>query len=255
MASVPAQPRLDREPGIFETLLIVAGEPVELDAHLERLSLSLASLYPDRRTPDVRPAIEAAVGGIDEGAIRVTVAPSGRRLAVAVDLVEIDPALTLPTDPRPVSLHSLRLPGGLGAHKWADRSPLDAVDVRCDPEAVALIVDRDGTALECSRANVFAVEGDALRTPPTDGRILPGIARARVLDLAGSLGFETREEPLSRGDLLAADEVLLTNSLRGIERARSLDGRELHPRGDAGSRLAAGLRRAWRRGLDRVPRR
>lgn len=248
-----AQPRPDRDLGVFETLLIAAGEPVELDAHLERLGVSLASLYPDRRAPDVAPAVEAAAEGIEEGAIRITVAPSGRRLAVAVDLVAIDPDLMLPADPRPVSLQSLEIPGGLGAHKWADRSLVESADRGTD--ALDLIVDSDGTVLECSRANVFAVSGDALRTPRTDGRILPGIARARVLELAEELGFEAGEESLSREDLLAADEVLLSNSLRGIERARSLDGHELRPRGDAGARLAAGLRRAWRGGLDRVPRR
>ncbi len=46
----------------------------------------------------------------------------------------------------------------------------------------------------------------------------------RVLEIAGALGIETREEPLARDDLLAADEVFLTGSVRGIEPAASLDG-------------------------------
>lgn len=253
MASVSAQPRPDRDLGVFETLLIAGGEPVELEAHLGRLAASLAALYPERRAPDVSAAVEAAADGIDEGAIRVTVAPRGKRLALSVDFVGIEPALLLPDRPRPVALCSLEIPGGLGAHKWADRSLLESADRAAD--ALDLIVDRDGAVLECSRANVFAATGEVLCTPPTDGRILPGIARARVFEIAAALGFEAREEALCRDDLHAADEVLLTNSLRGIEPARSLDGRELLPRGDAGIRLAAGLRRAWRRGLDRVPRR
>lgn len=253
MPSVPAQPRPDRDLGVFETLLIVAGEPVEVDAHLERLAASLAALYPDRRPPDVGAAVGAVAERVDEGGIRITVVPRGRRLALSVDLVEIEPELLLPATPRPVAVRSLEVPGGLGSHKWVDRSLLEAGDRAAD--TLDLILDRDDAVLECSRANVFAVSGNVLRTPPLDGRILPGISRARVLDIAGGLGLEAREEALCRDDLIAADQVLLSGSLRGIESVRALDGAALSPRGDVGARLAAGLRRAWRRGLDRVPRR
>ena len=34
-----------RRHGLFETLLVLDGEPVELDAHLDRLAASLAALF------------------------------------------------------------------------------------------------------------------------------------------------------------------------------------------------------------------
>jgi len=121
---------------------------------------------------------------------------------------------------------------------------------------VPLIFDWDGRLLEASRANAFAAFGRTLVTPPADGRILPGIARARVLALAAGAGFEVREAALLREDLARADEVFLTGSLRGVERVRALDGTALRSVGNASSRVHEALRGAWASaGLDRVPRR
>ena len=64
-----------------------------------------------------------------------------------------------------------------------------------------------------------------------------------------------REEQLSLDDLFAADEVFLTNSVRGVEPVRSIDGREVpsasQPYGhsidvaSAGAGIASALRRRW----------
>ena len=93
-------------------------------------------------------------------------------------------------------------------------------------------MDEDGAVLEASRANLFAVRDGALLTPPLDGRILPGITRGRVIEAAESSGVAVREESLSREDLLAADEVLLTGSVRGIEPVAALDGTPLAGAGE-----------------------
>jgi para-aminobenzoate synthetase/4-amino-4-deoxychorismate lyase len=148
------------------------------------------------------------------------------------------------------------VPGGLGSHKWADRTFLDERQGRLGADAVPVIFDRDGTLLEASRANVFTVMDGTLITPPADGRILPGIARACVLEIAADAGLEAREAELCREDLALADEVFLTGSLRGVERVRTLDGASLKTDGEVTARVAGDLRRAWTRGgLDRVPRR
>ncbi len=68
------------------------------------------------------------------------------------------------------------LPGGLGPHKWIDRDLVAGTE--------PLIVDLSGEVLESGRGNVFIVEGDTLVTPPTDGRILPGVTRAELLRTA-----------------------------------------------------------------------
>lgn len=258
MAPVSAQPRPDCERGVFETLLVVEGQPVELDAHLARLGASLETLFPDRTPPpELVEAVDARARDIALGGLRVTAAPAADgEIDAKIETARIPIERIMPAEPATIDAHSLVLSGGLGDHKWADRAFLDEEEERLGADAVPVIFDRDGTLLEASRANVFAVAGRTVLTPPADGRILPGIARACVLEIAAKAGFETREAELSRDDLVAADEVFLTGSLRGVERVRALDGTELKTEGEVTARVAAELRRVWaHRGLDRVPRR
>ena len=115
---------------------------------------------------------------------------------------------------RPARLVPYALPGGLGAHKWRDRRLLDALGAH-RPGTVPLLVDTDGCVLEAAYANVWIREGDALITPPVDGRILPGVTRAAVL--AQSPG--AREEPVKLTRLEHADAIFLTSSIAGRHEA------------------------------------
>ncbi|HEX7244275.1 MAG TPA: aminotransferase class IV [Solirubrobacterales bacterium] len=253
-----AQRRPDRQRGVFETLLVLDGEPVELGAHLARLSASLDALFPHRgQALELADEIEAAAAGIARGGLRITVAPdAGDAFATVVAPVAIDPRQVLPPTPPEVETRAVVLPGGLGGHKWADRALLDETCADSGGGAVPLVFDWDGRLLEASRANAFAAFGRTLVTPPTDGRILPGIARARAMQVAAEAGFEVREAALLREDLVRADEVFLTGSLRGVERVCALDGADLRGAGKASSRVHDALRRTWASaGLDRVPRR
>ncbi|HET9162276.1 MAG TPA: aminotransferase class IV [Solirubrobacterales bacterium] len=252
--SVPSTRRPDPAQGVFETLLVRDGRPVELAAHLARLRASLAALYPDLTLPRLDVPVDRGPDGpLSTGtsveALRITVAPGRGELSVTAERRPATGHFATENGGKvtsdAVSLLSVPLPGGLGAHKWVDRSLLDEAQARLPSDALPLIVDEDGSALEASRANVFAVRDGALLTPPADGRILPGVTRMRVLELAGALGIEAREPVLPRDDLLAADEVFLTGSVRGIEPAVSLDGVALAGGGEIAARLAAGLRHAW----------
>jgi para-aminobenzoate synthetase / 4-amino-4-deoxychorismate lyase len=111
-----------------------------------------------------------------------------------------------------VSLRPWTLPGGLGAHKWVDRRLVDAASARL--RATPLIVEPDGEVLEAAWANVWALEGRRLVTPPADGRLLAGITRGRLLERASGLGLDAVEEPLSLERVAAADAIVLTSALR-----------------------------------------
>lgn len=225
---------------------MVAGVPVELEAHLARLEGSLAILFPDRTAPDIEGAIRARAQGIERGSLRVRVAPAGRAgIEATIRVAGVPPELVFPPAPSSVALHSFVLAGGLGGHKWADRTLVDRAQAGLATDALPLIVEWDGSVLEASRGNAFAVTGGTLTTPPADGRILPGIARARTIEIAAEMGLEVREATLTRDDLLGADEVFLTSSVRGLERVRALDGTELRSDGEVGLRIAGKLRQNW----------
>jgi para-aminobenzoate synthetase/4-amino-4-deoxychorismate lyase len=128
------------------------------------------------------------------------------------------------------TLEPATLAGGLGAHKWRDRQLIDALDAAVAP-AVPVLVDLDGTVLETTRANIFAVRDGQLVTPPLDGRILPGVTRARVLGEAAALGLSATQRPLKLRELTTADAVLTSGALRGLERVAAIGASPL-PRSD-----------------------
>jgi branched-subunit amino acid aminotransferase/4-amino-4-deoxychorismate lyase len=64
-----------------------------------------------------------------------------------------------------------------------------------------------------------------LWTPPLDGRILPGVTRARVLRSARRRGLRVIEARLPGALLAAAEEVFVTSSVRGVAPIVRLDDR------------------------------
>lgn len=228
-------------------MLVLAGRPVELDAHMERLSQSLEALYGrglPTRTADT--AVEKAAG-VRHGRLRVTVLRGGDGwLRTRIESAPVNPVDIFPTAARSATLHSVVVEGGLGAHKWADRRLLEQASAKLAPRSLPLLTEDDGTVLEVSRASVFLVRGDEIVTPPLDGRILPGIARRRVLEIAcAEEGIAASEEPLTMAGLADGEEVFIAGSLRGVEPVRSIDGAELPANGEISRRIAARLRDRW----------
>jgi len=88
----------------------------------------------------------------------------------------------------------------------------------------ALLLNAAGLVAEASVANVFAVHGGALATPPPTDGALEGITRGAVIELAASAGIASAERSLGRYDLLGADEVFLTGTGARVVPVRSLDG-------------------------------
>ena len=224
-------------------MLVIAGRAVELDAHLGRLSASVQTLYGAPLPERARGLIAERAAEFERGKLRLTVVPVARAVRLRVEAKEIDPGSVFPAAERAASLRSSEVAGGLGEHKWADRDLLERI-AAASPGELPLLLDADGTVLEASRASVFAIQGERLATPPTDGRILPSIARRQAIEVAAAMGIETSEERLATDDLRSA-EVFLTGSVRGIEPVSLLDGTELAPPGEISARLAAALRRRW----------
>ena len=80
----------------------------------------------------------------------------------------------------------------------------------------ALMLDLYGQVCEGASSNFFAVIGGRLCTPPRSAGLLAGVTRGMLLKLASSSGIPVSEEPLSLADALAADEALITSSIRGV---------------------------------------
>ena len=95
----------------------------------------------------------------------------------------------------------------------------------------------DGRLCEGTRTSVFLVRDGALWTPSLDGPILPGVMRAFVLRTARALGIATHEVELNQHTMERADEVFLTNSVRGLLPVARLWDRPLDAPGPVTARL------------------
>lgn len=219
--------------GVFETMRAVDGHVPWLDRHLRRLEASVREVFGRRLPEGVPTMVEGTISSRQGGnRVRVEVRPAGGELRVTVtcEPFESAPAAERHRAPSadvparaPVSLWATPCPGGLGRHKWSDRRLVGALReersqaVALGPGDQLLLVDA-GSVLEGDRGNVFAVVDGVLRTPGRDAPILGGVARGFVLEAARRLGIPLSEGALAVQELIGADEVFVTNALRGVER-------------------------------------
>jgi len=88
----------------------------------------------------------------------------------------------------------------------------------------ALMLDTDGYVAEATGENLFMVRNSVLTTPPPDS-ILPGITRDALITLARDMGYEVREERISRDAVYTADEAFFSGTAAEVTPIRELDKR------------------------------
>jgi len=234
VAADPAQ-------GLYDTVLVEDGAAIDLDSHLARLDASVRAVYGTTIRSGLDDAVVLRVAALlGRHRLRIDAIPRGSDVAVTMAARPID------DDADAWSLHTRTLAGGLGEHKWNDRR---ALGESLGPSADPLLVDADGSILETGRASVFLVMDDGVHTAPTDGRILPGTARARVVDLLRAAAVPVFQRRLTVDDLERANEVFVANSLRGVVPVIAVDNQQW-PVGRTTTWIRAALWRFWRGGGD-----
>ena len=81
-----------------------------------------------------------------------------------------------------------------------------------------LLINDDKNVIEALNGNLFMLMGNKLITPPISEGCLNGVMRKQVLALAKKIEtLEVVEEPISPFDLQKADELFVTNVIKGIQ--------------------------------------
>ncbi|TNC41751.1 aminodeoxychorismate synthase component I [Mumia zhuanghuii] len=234
----PARP--DPAAGIFDTLLVRDGAPVDLEGHVARLVEAARTAYGITLDPDALAARAGNAAASLSGPHRLRLTLDPRTGAVAL---RTTPASDVPS--APWTLTPVVVPGGLGAAKWEDRAVLDTLaGAPWTPSRDPLLVDEDGSVLETGRGNVFAVFDDGVHTPSLDGRILPGVTREVVLGLLRERAVPAYERRITLGELAGAAELFVTNAIGRVRAVTEIEGVV---------RLPSGRTTAWLRGLDASP--
>jgi branched-subunit amino acid aminotransferase/4-amino-4-deoxychorismate lyase len=212
--------------GLFETLRTWKRKAVLWPRHRDRLmrSAEALGLPVDTATVPTTADLHSLIEGCDheaESLIRVTT--SGGRpgefpcvvWAAAKPLTGIDPLMVVQLNRAGSVVVTDPLARFKTLNYWRNRIAFEK-SRESGGTAEALLCDHRDRVWEASRSNVFIVKDGTIRTPWLAGPVLPGIMRGLALEKARSLGIPTVEEELRIPDLEAADEIFLTNSVRGF---------------------------------------
>jgi branched-subunit amino acid aminotransferase/4-amino-4-deoxychorismate lyase len=216
--------------GLFETLRTWGGRAPLLERHLARMSRSAQELglpLDPARLPtpaDVAHLLDVESLGTDR-VLRITMSGGDGSSEPAMVWMR---SLPLPAPARPggasVDVGSWRVcsEDPIARHKslnyWARRLSYERAGLRGFDESIG-DSGMAGARLvwEGTRTNLFAIHDKRLTTPTTIGPVVPGIMRRLVLERAADLDLEIVEDgTLSLAMLAGADEVFLTNSVRGL---------------------------------------
>ena len=81
-----------------------------------------------------------------------------------------------------------------------------------------LLLNDTKNVIEALQGNLFMLKGNRLITPPVSEGCLNGVMRKQILSLAKSMGnIEVVEEAISPFELQKADELFITNVIKGIQ--------------------------------------
>ena len=226
--------------GVFRTLAVRAGRPLNWTWHLRRLVADCQALQLE--SPDgarlleelgrVAPGDATAKVIVTRGrAVRgYAIAPTTPTRVVAAFPPVVHPpeaardgvrvrrcALVLSEQPRLAGVKTLnRLENVLARSEWHE--PL---------VAEGLLGDARGNVIEGVACNLFVARGGVVATPKLDRCGVVGAQRERVRELLSGAGIEVTERDLPWSALDDADEVFLTNSLIGAWPVAAFEARRL----------------------------
>jgi branched-chain amino acid aminotransferase len=231
--------------GLFETMLARHGRPFRAEAHLQRLARAAdaLALARDLRINALAEAVQQAIDAneLADARIRLTltggnlgpVAPGAAEHRDPTILIVAQPPTTYPdaffTEGVTVVLADGRanpldpMAGCKTLNYWPRISALQSAAGKGAGEALWFSVSNHLASGAVS--NIFLVKNGDLRTPLARGEeeagainapVLPGITRQTIIELAEGEGALCEKKQLDIDDLLAADEVFLTNSSWGV---------------------------------------
>jgi branched-subunit amino acid aminotransferase/4-amino-4-deoxychorismate lyase len=215
--------------GCYTSVRIADGRPRFADRHVKRLQDGVKALrLGELDAATIGHALEelaAAALPAGEGVVRLQVSRDGEGathlLGVARDL-GIDRSewsaiiVALPHGGTPVS----------EGRKVTSRLTLSlaAEDARAAGVDEALLLDATGHLIEGARTNLFvAIPDGSLRTPPIASGAVAGIARTLVLERIP----EIEERDIAKPELLAAEELIAVNAVRGARPITRLNDRKV----------------------------
>jgi 4-amino-4-deoxychorismate lyase len=242
--------------GLFETIEVKNGRPVFYKLHLTRLSAGCKKLkipFPDPELliDEARFIIQHSSSAILK--LIITRGSGGRGYQQPV---EIQPTRILSLHPFPDYPDTYKQQGinarfcqqrlghnpELAGMKHLNR--LEQVMARSEWQdhtiQEGLMLDINDHVIEGTMTNLFLVKKNVLHTPMLNMCGVNGILRHIIIENAVNQGINITELTLNKEDVLAADELFVTNSIIGVWPVKTLEHRK-YPIGPLSIRFAEWL--------------
>lgn len=225
--------------GVYEVIPVYDGRCFQLKKHLERLQNSLdgvrmANPYSDAQWQSVFEKLISHHGHGDQALyLQVTRGVAPRE--------HVFPDNTTPT----AFVMSNPMRAVPEQYKQQGISAITVLDTRwqkCNIKAITLLPNsllkqqakdagaeealliRDGYLTEGSSSNAYAVIDGVIYTAPKDEKILPGITRDVVLNIAKNAGIRLVEEAVAESRLTESDELWVSSSTKEVLPITRLNG-------------------------------
>jgi len=230
--------------GLYETIRAYGGKPFRLDSHLARMRYSAERLGIELEMKVLRQAVKDTVkaNGYKDTRIRLTVSIGEGTMSPDLRSCKTPTILVIAGEYHPPAAekYAQGYKTIISSIRRNSQSPVtymksantmehmlarrEAKDKGADE---ALFLNEKGYMTESAGCNVFTVSKGILKTPRFETGILPGVTRVVVFELAAGLGIKVSEKNIRLAELLAADEVFLTNSMIEVMPLTGVAGKQI----------------------------
>lgn len=263
-----------RGDGVFESMLAIDGEPLKLQAHLNRLHSSAMALDLKLPAEDAwRRAIATAVTefrthdqpGAPEAVVKL-IATRGDEGGQPTAWVQVSLPAASSRQQRENGVDAIFLDRGYDS-TLADRAPWLLLGAKTLSYAVnmaalryarlhgaeeVIFTSSDGKVLEGPTSTVLmATVRDGVKTlvtPLLQSGILPGTSQGALFAAAEKAGWQLGYGPLEPHDLLEADGVWLISSIRMLAPVNHIDGQRIGKSPELFRQLTAELAELYAQG-------
>ncbi|MGI4938325.1 MAG: D-amino acid aminotransferase [Janthinobacterium lividum] len=229
--------------GVYEVIPIYQGRPFRAEQHMARLARSLAAigitnLYTPQQWMEIIGTVVAAQSDADQ-LVYMQVTRGVAPRAHAFPKTPVTPTVFIMSNPLVLPSAALRSSGARCVTMEDQRclhceiksvsllGNILAAQHAVEHEATEAIQFRDGFLTEASSSNVWVVKDGAVYGPPKDNLILEGIRYGLLQELCAALGIPFASRRLTRAELMAADEVLLSSATKELLAVSTIDGQAI----------------------------
>ncbi len=228
--------------GVYEVVPVIRGRLADRDYFLQRLTSSLDKLgiaWPCSEA-QYQEVLEQLVArnSLDEGIVytQVTRGASDRQFTFPANTPSTMTAFTqaMPLLDNPSAANGITVVS-TDEIRWLRRdikslnllAQVLAKQYAADHGAGETWMIEDGLVTEGASSTAYIVKDGMVITRPLSNRVLPGIRRRRLLELAAEEGIKYEERPFSLYEAIAADEAFVSSATTILHPVISIDGNRI----------------------------